>query len=57
MMDMSVAGGWSSDSKSVWRFAIEKLTADCILRLPAAEEMSSLGVVGNVGNSDTFQFF
>ena len=57
MMGMSVAGGWSSASRSVWRFAIEKLTADCILQLPAAEELSSLGVLGNVGNSDTFEFF
>jgi hypothetical protein len=40
-----------------WRFAIEKLTADCILQLPAAEELSSLGVLGNVGNSETFEFF
>jgi hypothetical protein len=26
MMDMGVVGDWSSSSKSVWRFAIEKLT-------------------------------
>jgi len=57
MMDMGVSGGWSSASRSVWRFAIEKLTADCILQLPSAEHLGTLGVVGNVGNSDTFEFF
>jgi hypothetical protein len=57
MMDMGVSGGWDSASRSVWRFAIEKLTADCILKLPAAVPMASLGVVGNVANSEEFAYF
>ena len=57
MMDMGVSGGWDSASRSVWRFAIEKLTADCILALPAAEALPSLGVLGNVGNAEQFEFF
>jgi hypothetical protein len=54
---MGVSGGWDSASRSVWRFAIEKLTADCILKLPAAVPMASLGVVGNVANSEEFAYF
>ena len=57
MMDMGVSGGWDSASRSVWRFAIEKLTADCILALPTAEALPSLGVLGNVGNAEQFEFF
>jgi hypothetical protein len=57
MMDMGVVGDWSSSSRSVWRFAIEKLTGDCILGLARAEELSSLGVLGNIGNSDTFELY
>ncbi len=54
---MGVSGGWNSASRSVWRFAIEKLTADCILQLPHAEELPTLGVLGNIGNSEKFEFF
>ena len=57
MMRMGVAGGWDSASRSVWRFAIEKLTADCILALPATQELEYLGVVGNVGNSASYVYY
>lgn len=44
---------WSENSTSMWRFAIELLTADCISELQY-ETMPYLGVVANVGNSAEF---
>ncbi len=57
MMDMSVAGGWNSASRSVWRFGIEKLTADCIQSLQDAEQLDTRGVLGNIGNAKSFEFY
>lgn len=49
---------WSENATSMWRFAIELLTADCILGGGLKfEVMDVLGVVANVGNSDKFSYF
>lgn len=46
-------------SKSAWRYSIEKLTADCIEEIPPGErvELSTLGILANIGNSRTFEFY
>ena len=46
-------------SASVWRYSIEKLTADCVLKLPTDRYavLDTLGIVANIGNSPTFEYF
>ena len=46
-------------STSVWRYSIEKLTADCVLRLPHNKYavLDTLGIVANIGNSPTFEYY
>ena len=47
---------WSENATSMWRFAIELLTADCVSQMKY-EVMDYLGVVANVGNSNKFEYF
>ena len=54
--NISVAADWGEKSNSVWRFSIEKLTADCVKGL-RVEGMTELGIVANVGNSAKFTYF
>ena len=49
---------WSENATSMWRFAIELLTADCIVGGGLQfEVVDVLGVVANVGNSDKFSYY
>ena len=47
---------WSENATSMWRFAIELLTADCIMPL-RHEAVDYLGVVANVGNSPQYAYY
>lgn len=42
---------------NVWHINIEKLTADCFLSLPHFEVLPELGVLANIANSPSFEYF
>ena len=49
--------GRRKEHPSVWRFSIEVLTGRCITALPKHEAMDELGIVANVGNSASYEYF
>jgi hypothetical protein len=49
--------GRNGEHPSVWRFSIELLTGRCVTALPKYEAMEELGIVANVGNSATYEYF
>ena len=56
MNKITTEADWTESSRSVWRFSIEKITADCVLDLKY-EALDELGIVANVGNSKKFEYF
>ena len=42
---------------NVWYINIEKVTADCFLALPRYEVLPQLGVLANIDNGPTFDYF
>jgi hypothetical protein len=49
--------GRRGEHPSVWRFSIELLTGRCISALPAHEELPELGIMANVANGPTYEYF
>jgi hypothetical protein len=49
--------GRKGEHPSVWRFSIELLTGRCILALPKHEALPELGILANVANGPTYEYF
>lgn len=49
--------GRNGEHPSVWRFSIELLTGRCITALPVHEALPELGIVANVANGPTYEYF